>query len=151
MPSFKECQQKRAQSLMEKVKTFCMNLFTAIVRFPSVFHLTSSFNVSLFPFLYTRFFSISSYIPEIISDWSNNILHSRWSTSNDMETMTHMKTVNTHLLVFNINASWIIHLLIFIHLQVTIDDSDEDIPVMKATRPPPRYVCFGPQSGSPDP
>uniref|UniRef100_A0A8D3BP52 Double-strand break repair protein n=1 Tax=Scophthalmus maximus TaxID=52904 RepID=A0A8D3BP52_SCOMX len=29
-----------------------------------------------------------------------------------------------------------------IYIYVTIDDSDEDIPVMKTTRPPPRYVCF---------
>ena len=34
--------------------------------------------------------------------------------------------------------------LTFIHLQVTIDDSDEDVPVMKATRAPQRYVCVSP-------
>uniref|UniRef100_A0A3B4YBP4 Double-strand break repair protein MRE11 n=1 Tax=Seriola lalandi dorsalis TaxID=1841481 RepID=A0A3B4YBP4_SERLL len=32
---------------------------------------------------------------------------------------------------------------------VAIDDSDEDISVMKAARPPPRYVCFCLQCGSP--
>ena len=34
--------------------------------------------------------------------------------------------------------------LTFIHLQLTIVDSDEDVPVMKATRAPPRYVCVAP-------
>lgn len=49
-----------------------------------------------------------------------------------------MKTVNTHLHVSkNVNST--IHRLIFIQ-QLTIDDSDEDLPVMKATRPPSRFV-----------
>lgn len=56
----------------------------------------------------------------------------------------HTQTVNTPLVWI-----WMWPGSSFMHLQVTIDDSDEDIPVMKAARPPPRYVCFSLQCDGP--
>lgn len=50
--------------------------------------------------------------------------------------VSQMRTHKRHLLVVIIN----VNCTIFVHFQVSIDDSDEDIPVMKATRPPPRHV-----------
>lgn len=50
---------------------------------------------SLFPLLYLSSSSISSYIPEIVSAWSSNLLRSRWCK---WTTCTH---INTHGILFN--------------------------------------------------
>lgn len=52
--------------------------------------------MSFFPLLYTSFFSVSGYTPEVILDWSRCIFQSRWSKSND-DTHAYSKLTHTSL------------------------------------------------------
>lgn len=79
-----------------------------------------SVHFSLFP-LCASFLSISSFLPEIISDFG-------WGKSDDDAQIYSMLAAASSE-------------LLSVHLQVIIDDSDEEMPLMKTTRPPPRYVC----------
>lgn len=55
---------------------------------------------------------------------------------------SYTEEVNRSLTHTFFNLIVICRFQLWFHLQVTIDDSDEDFPMMKATRPPPRCVCF---------
>lgn len=57
--------------------------FIIIFRFLLFSPFDWSFNMSLFPRVFTSFVSVTSYIQGIISDRSYSVLHSRWSESNE--------------------------------------------------------------------
>lgn len=88
--------------------------------------------------------SYSFFIPRLSAFQATSQRPSRaGSTKSYMaDEVRHTHTFNTQLLVLTqfVNCTSLQHLTSIL-LQVTIDDSDEDIPVMKATRPPAKYVC----------